>query len=291
MTSPSDPAGVDGPQTTVAEALRTGMARGLPRLEAHMLLLHVLGRSQHDRAWLLSHDQDTLPAGCAAVYSGLVERRLAGEPVAYLLGHKDFHGVTLHVSADVLDPRDDTETLVDWALDCVAPLAAPRLLDLGTGSGAVALALARARPDSEVHAVEASPAALAVATANAHHLGLDVVFHPGDWFQALPAGLPLFDLVASNPPYIADGDEHLASLRHEPRQALVSGADGLDDIRRIVAGAGAHLVPGGWLLLEHGHDQADAVAELLSAAGFGSVQHRLDLAGIRRCTGGRWSAR
>jgi len=270
---------------TFTDALRAAQAQGLPRLEAQMLLLHVLGQPPQARAWLLAHDTDVLPADAAARLAVLIRRRLAGEPVAYLTGVKAFHGLQLHVDARVLDPRDDTETLVDWALALLPPARPARVLDLGTGSGAIALAVARQRPAAQVLAVDASPDALAVARGNAERLGLTVALRAGDWFA--PVAGARFDLVLSNPPYIAEANPHLPALAHEPRQALVSGADGLHDIRRIVAGAPAHLAPGGWLLLEHGWDQAGAVRELLAAAGLAQVQSRRDLGGVERCSGGR----
>jgi release factor glutamine methyltransferase len=183
----------------------------------------------------------------------------------------------------VLVPRPDTETLVEWALQCLDGRPAPAVLDLGTGSGAIALAIQHARPDARVAAVDASADALAVARANAARLGLPVRFAQADWLDGADHGL---DLIVSNPPYIVAGDPHLAALRHEPLQALVSGADGLDDIRRIVRAAPEHLADGGWLLLEHGYDQAEAVRQLLAARGFAEVQSRADLAGIARCSGG-----
>lgn len=250
-----------------------------------MLLLHVLGRPTHDRAWLLAHDTDALPAEAGTHLQALATRRLAGEPMAYLTGEKAFHGLTLRVDARVLDPRDDTETLVDWALALLPADAPCRVLDLGTGSGAIALAVARQRPLARVMAVDASEDALTVAMDNARRLGLHADFRLGDWFAPVAGGR--FDLIVSNPPYIAEADPHLPALMHEPRQALVSGIDGLDDIRSIVAQASAHLAPGGWLLLEHGWDQAGAVRDLLSAAGFAQVQSRCDLAGIERCSGGQ----
>jgi len=274
--------------TTLASALRQLQARGLPRLEAQMLLLHALGQPAHDRAWLLAHDADALPPDAADRAQALAERRLAGEPVAYLTGEKRFHGLCLRVDARVLDPRDDTETLADWALDHLPHDAPARVLDLGTGSGAIALAIARQRPLARVSATDASADALAVARANAVHLGLLVDWRPGDWWT--PVAGERFDLVVSNPPYIAEGDPHLAALAHEPRQALVSGADGLTDLRRIIAGASAHLAPGGWLLLEHGWDQAAAVRDLLTGAEFTQVQTRRDLGQVERCSGGRWLA-
>lgn len=269
--------------STVAQALAAAARLGVDRLDAQLLLLHALGRPPHDRAWLLAHDTDTLPEPLWTALSAQLLRRLAGEPVAYLLGEKEFHGLALRVDPRVLVPRPDTETLVDWALECLEGQAAPRVLDLGTGSGAIALALQHARPDARVDAVDASADALAVARANAECLKLPVRFAQADWLAGATQG---YALIASNPPYIAAGDPHLPALQHEPASALVAGADGLDDIRRIVADAPAHLAEGGWLLLEHGHDQAPAVRQLLAARGFAEVQSREDLAGIARCSGG-----
>ena len=209
--------------------------------------------------------------------------------MAYLLGEKEFGGLTLQVDARVLVPRPDTEVLVDWALDALPkPGGAepPRLLDLGTGSGAIALTVAARRPDAQISATDASADALAVAQANAQRLNLPLRFAQGAWLAAVPG--ERFDVIASNPPYIAEGDHHLVALSHEPLTALTAGPDGLDDIRQIVAQAPGALRPGGWLLLEHGHDQAAAVRELLGTQGFEEVCSRTDLAGIERCSGGRW---
>ena len=277
-TAPTAPA-------TVAQALAAAVARGVDRLDAQLLLLHALGRAPHDRAWLLAHDTDAIAGTAWASLSAQLSRRLAGEPVAYLLGEKEFHGLRLRVDARVLVPRPDTETLVDWALQCLQDREAPRVLDLGTGSGAIALALQHARPDARVDAVDASADALAVAMANAQRLGLPVGFSQAHWLDGAPSG---YAVIASNPPYIAAGDPHLAALQHEPVSALVAGADGLDDIREIVRDGPSHLAEGGWLLLEHGHDQAPAVRRLLEARGFAEVQSRVDLAGIQRCSGGVW---
>ena len=271
--------------TTLRDALAQAQALGLERIDAQLLLLHILNRADAGRAWLLAHDTDTLAPSEQARFIALCQRRAAGEPVAYLRGMKEFYGLTLQVDARVLDPRPDTETLVDWALQLLAPLPAPRVLDLGTGSGAIALALQHQRPDAQVSAVDASADALAVAQANAARLGLAVQFARGNWLRGV-AGQ--FDVIASNPPYIAAADPHLAALRHEPLQALASGTDGLDDIRSIVAQAPSHLLPGGWLLLEHGWEQAEAVQALLRSAGFAEVQSRKDLAGIARCSGAQW---
>lgn len=274
--------------STLQHALRQATLEGLDRLDAQMLLLHALGRSPHDRAWLIAHDSDPVPPEAAGRWRALVQRRQAGEPVAYLLGEKEFGGLNLRVDARVLVPRPDTEVLVDWALDTlpVPGTLAPHLLDLGTGSGAIALAVATRRPDAQVTATDASADALTVAQANAQRLGLPVRFAQGAWLAAVPG--ERFDVIASNPPYIAEGDPHLAALAHEPMAALTAGVDGLDDIRTIVAQAPAALHPGGWLLLEHGHDQAAAVRALLLAQGFEAVSSRKDLAGIERCSGGRW---
>ena len=271
--------------STLAQALAAAHALGLARIDAQMLLLHALDRPDAGRAWLLAHDTDALPLDVQARFGALCQRRAAGEPVAYLTGHKEFYGLALQVDARVLDPRPDTETLVDWALEVLAPVPTPRLLDLGTGSGAIALALQHQRPDAQVLAVDASADALVVAQTNAQRLGLAVQFAHGNWLDGVPGR---FDAIVSNPPYIAAADPHLAALTHEPLQALASGADGLDDLRRIIAQAPAHLLPGGWLLLEHGWDQAPAVHALLLAAGFVQVQSRKDLAGIGRCSGAQW---
>ena len=269
---------------TLQQALSTALSQGLARIDAQILLLHVLGRAGHDRAWLITHDTDTLPLATAAQFEALCQRRLAGVPVAYLTGRKAFYGLELQVDERVLDPRPDTETLVDWALEVLAHQPAPRVVDLGTGSGAIALALQQQRPDAQVLAVDASQDALAVAQANATRLGLPVQFQHGHWLRGLAGG---FAAIVSNPPYIAAADPHLAALTHEPLSALASGADGLNDLRSIIAQAPAHLAPGGWLLLEHGHDQAEAIAALLQQAGLAQVQRRKDLAGIVRCSGGQ----
>lgn len=273
------------PPTTVAQMLVAASALGVERLDAQLLLLHVLGRAGSERAWLLAHDTDRLPDAAWPAFARLCERRAAGEPVAYLIGHKEFHGIELQVDRRVLVPRPDTETLVEWALECLVGRASPRVLDLGTGSGAIALAIQNALPDARVTGVDASDEALAVAAANGARLGLPARFVQGDWLAGAEGK---YDLIASNPPYIAAGDAHLPALRHEPLQALVSGDDGLDDIRRIVQTAPAHLADNGWLMLEHGYDQASAVRQLLMERGYSEVQSRDDLAGIARCSGGIW---
>lgn len=273
---------------TLTQCLSQAHALGLARVDAQMLLLHSLGRPLHDRAWLLAHDHDSLTPGQQATWQDALKRRQDGEPVAYITGRKDFFGLTLAVDARVLDPRPDTETLVEWALATLPAPHAPntpswRILDLGTGSGAVALALQHARPDAQVWAVDASEDALTVASANAQRLNLPVQFVHSHWMDAVAGP---FELIVSNPPYVAEHDPHLAALTHEPLQALTSGVDGLDDIRQIIAQAPSRLAPGGWLLLEHGWDQAQAVQQLLREAGFGLVRSHQDLSGVDRCTGG-----
>ncbi len=268
---------------TLGEALRQAQALGLARLDAQWLLLALLDRPAQDRAWLLAHDEQTLPAPAAERWPGLIAQRSQGVPLAYLTGRKTFYDLDLQVDARVLDPRADTETLVDWAVERVRELTSAAVLDLGTGSGAVALAIAHQCPQAQVSASDISADALAVAQANAQRLGLRVQFALGNWFT--PWTGQRFDLIASNPPYVAEADPHWPGLRHEPRLALVAGPDGLDALRSLVSHASDHLHPGGWLLLEHGHDQADAVQSLLRAQGWQQVQSRLDEAGIRRCTG------
>ena len=275
---------------SVAQALAEARALGIDRLDAQMIVGAQLAQQ---RAWLIAHDDALLSASQADAARAAFQRRAAGEPVAYLLGEKEFHGLRLEVDANVLVPRPDTEVLVDWALELLAarlllPASsdrpAPCVIDLGTGSGAIALAVKHDCPRAHVMATDASADALAVARRNADRLGLDVGFAHGSWWSATRSDAR-FDLILSNPPYIAGGDAHLAALAHEPLLALTPGGDGLDALREIVGGAAAHLAPGGRLLLEHGYDQADAVAALLRRQGFAAIETRLDLAGQPRCTG------
>ncbi|MEO8248698.1 MAG: peptide chain release factor N(5)-glutamine methyltransferase [Burkholderiales bacterium] len=268
----------------VTQNLAAARALGIDRLDAQLLLLHALGKSDRGRAWLLAHDGDPVDEQAHERFLACCSRRAAGEPLAYIVGQREFHGLSLKVDARVLDPRPDTETLVDWALELLAACSAPRVLDLGTGSGAIALAIKHARPDATVCATDASAAALALARENAARLELAVQFSQHDWLDGIEGA---FDLIVSNPPYIATADPHLAALDAEPRMALVAGPDGLADIRRIALQAREHLLPSAWLLLEHGHDQARAVRELLSAAGFERVTSRRDLPGIERASGGK----
>lgn len=273
---------------TLAQALSQARSSGLDSLDAQLLLLHALGRSAPQRAWLLAHDSDQLPATAQTLLNACVQRRADGEPLAYITGHKEFFGLELRVDARVLIPRPDTETLVEWALEVLpaqTPAAEPAcVLDLGTGSGAIALALKATRAELLVSAIDASDDALTVARENAKCLKLEIDFRQGSWLVGVR---DMYHAIVSNPPYIATHDPHLEALQYEPTQALTSGADGLQDIRHIIANASAHLLPGGWLLLEHGFDQAAAVRELLQLAGFANVQSRRDLNGIERCSGGR----
>jgi release factor glutamine methyltransferase len=268
---------------TVEHALQSAIAQGIVRLESQLLLLHALGRTAQERAWLVAHDKETLSITAQQVWQDALRRRLAGEPLPYITGWAAFYGLQLQVDARVLCPRADTEILVDWALALLPPAA--RVIDLGTGSGAIALAFKHQRPDIQMYARDISDYALAVAQANAQRLSLEIAFSQGSWLHDLTE---TFDVIVSNPPYIANADPHLAALRHEPLQALTSGLDGLDDLRAIIAQAPACLKPGGWLLLEHGYDQAAAVRQLMQAKGFVDAQSRQDLAGIERCSGGRW---
>ncbi len=268
---------------TVGQALVEARAFGLARLDAQLLLGRQLGRP---RTWLLAHDDAVLEPLAFQAFITNCDRRAQGVPLAYLTGEREFHGLTLAVSPAVLVPRPDTETLVDWALEllqCQPHTATPHVLDLGTGSGAIALAIKRAWPGAQVLATDASAAALEVAQANAQRLGLTITFRLGSWWQAV-AG-EAFDLVLSNPPYVAEADPHLEALRHEPRQALVSGPAGLDDLKLIIAGAGLHLRGQGRLLVEHGAGQAAAVVGLMAEAGLAAVGTRRDLAGLDRCSG------
>lgn len=261
-------------------------AARLPKLEAQMLWRHVL---QVPRAWLISHDTDEISDALQQRYLELENRRILGEPMAYILGRREFMGHMFHVDPAVLIPRPDTELLVERALASLEGKAAPRILDLGTGSGAVAISIALARPDATVVATDLSPDALAVAQGNAQRLGAAVEFRRGSWYDALSDSEPMpFDLVVSNPPYIRADDTHLAQgdLRFEPASALTDGADGLRDLERIVQGAAGWLVPQGGLLLEHGWDQAQDVRRFLSQAGYAGVASYRDLAGIERVTGG-----
>ena len=274
----------------IAQALIHAHALGVDRLDAQLLLAHGL---QQTRAWLIAHDNLPLDGPQQRAYLAALAQRQTGVPVAYLIGEQEFFGLRLAVTPDVLVPRPETEGLVEWALELLPGAPGPGVVDLGTGSGAIALALAlalalaRQVPHTAVVATDASAAALEVARGNAARHGLAVEFLHGDWWAPL-AGRR-FGLAVSNPPYVAGDDPHLHALAHEPRGALTPEDDGLSALRRIVDGAPEHLNPGAWLLLEHGHDQADAVRGLLRKRGFEQVSTRADLAGIPRCSGGAWT--
>ena len=280
------------------------------RLDAQILIAHALGVN---RAWLAAHDRDLMTPQQIAAIESLIARRAAGEPVAYLLGQREFYGRMFRVTADVLIPRPDTELLVEAALARLPTNGPARILDLGTGSGCIAVTLALEVPQAEVSAVDRSPAALAVARDNADLLGaVNVHFAESDWYASLGPVVPAqagtkktvwipasagmtheenqaiktFDLIVANPPYVAAADPHLAQgdLRFEPRGALAAGADGLDDLRLIIAGAPAYLNPGGWLLVEHGWEQGAACRALFEQQGYADIATLHDLAGHERVT-------
>lgn len=271
---------------TVAGLLAEARRR-IPVAEARLLLGHLLGR---DNAWLEAHRDDAVAEEAATEYSALAGRRAAGEPIAYLLGLREFYGRDFVVTPDVLIPRPETELLIDIAKEKLFAADSARILDLGAGSGCIAVTLALELPWATVTAVDVSAAALAVARRNAVRQAAHVEFVASDWFAALPP--QRYDFIVANPPYVAAGDPHLAEgdLRFEPRDALTGPGDegdGLSAIRRIVAAAPHWLNPGGWLFLEHGYDQAAAVRGLLEAAGFAGIEQHRDLAGIVRASGGQ----
>lgn len=269
---------------TLGEAL--ALARGrIDAVDARVLLREAASCSA---ASLVAFSERALAPEAAARYVDWLARRAAGEPVAYLTGYREFFGRDFHVTPATLIPRPETELLIELVLEKVRDAAAPRIVDLGTGSGAIAVTLALEIPTSQVTAVDASAAALAVAADNAARLGAQVRCLHGDWLA--PCAGERFDFIVSNPPYVAEQDAHLSQgdLRFEPRSALAAGADGLDDIRRILAAAPASLLPGGCVLLEHGYDQSQAVRTLLREAGFSDVASHADLAGIPRVSLGRW---
>ena len=273
------------PPRSVDQVLRDA-AKRIGRVDAEWLLLHLMDQPL---AWLFAHGSDPLEVRHAEVFEAFVTRREAGEPVAYLTGRQGFHALELEVAPGVLIPRPETELLVELALERISQDYATCVADLGTGSGAIALAIASERPRSSVVAVDASADALRVARSNAQRLRLgNVSFHEGDWW--VPLAGERFDVVASNPPYIAEGDPHLSEgdLRFEPVLALSSGADGLDAIREIINGAPSHLTDGGWLLFEHGWEQGAAVRALLESAGFVAVTTHRDLEDRDRVTLGRF---
>jgi len=282
----TNPPGALAPAPTLREALTLAAIAGLPALEARMLLSHVTGFT---RTQLITRDNEPLNDAQRDAFSTLLARRLTGEPMAYLLGEREFFGRTFRVTPDVLIPRPDTEVAVEASLARIAGIKSPRVLDMGTGSGILAVTIASERPDAEVWATDISPGALMVAQDNARALeATGIHFVVSDWYAALPDGLR-FHLIVSNPPYIAAADPHLVEgdLRFEPLDALTDHDDGLSDLATIVDGAAARLLPGGWLLMEHGYDQGEATRALLTRAGFAEVFTALDLAGHDRCSAGR----
>lgn len=267
----------------IKEALR---AFGNDYRDAELLLLHCLGRDE--RSWLIAHDHDELQADVIEVFSSMSAERLKGVPLAYLLGHREFWSLKLKVTRDVLIPRPETELLVEWALELASRYDLESMLDLGTGSGAIALAVKQDAPHLSVTASDVSESALRVARENAEDLGLPVEFVESSWFDALEQRR--WALIASNPPYVAADDAHLkkGDLRFEPSTALTDGGDGLSSIQQIASNAPNHLEAGGWLLIEHGYDQASDVRSILELNGFSKVSLRNDLAGRPRVTGGCW---
>ena len=255
------------------------------RFEAQLLLQHLLNVN---RAWLIAHENDSLSNEAQAGFEQLTNRRADGEPIAYILGSREFYGLNLKVTPATLIPRPDTEILVDAALNKVPADTTLQILDLGTGSGAIALAIAQQRPQTQVTAVDASQAALEVAISNSKQLHIaNIHFLLSDWFNNLKD--TLFDVIVSNPPYIENNDTHLTQgdLRFEPSSALAAGADGLDDIRRIIDSCLVHLKPQGWLMLEHGYNQAAAVAHLMAQTGLVNIETFKDLGGNDRVTIGK----
>jgi release factor glutamine methyltransferase len=279
--------------TTVASALAEARARGVASLDAQLLLARVLAAT---RSALIARDERELTAEQEQRWTAWRDRRAAGEPLAYLLGEKEFHGLLLEVTHDVLVPRPETELLVEWAASLLATASLhgdaaglrPRAVDLGTGSGAIALALKRLCPEALIVATDVSAAALAIARRNAERHALPIETVAGCWWDAVVG--QRFDVAVANPPYVATGDPHLAQLRHEPLVALTAGGDGLDALRTIVFGAPGHLVAGGWLVVEHGFDQGARVRDLFARAGLAAVETRRDLAGHERATAGRRTA-
>lgn len=256
------------------------------RIEVQILLHSIM--PQATRAWLIAHESDALEANIYADFQKLIQRRLTGEPIAHIIGHREFYGLDLQVTADTLIPRPDTETLVEAALSRIPENKNMTVLDLGTGTGAIALAIAQHRPQAEVIAVDASTKALAVAKNNAQRLGIDNAgFLVSNWYEALED--QRFDVIVSNPPYIEQHDAHLqqGDLRFEPMSALASGKDGLDDIRHIIANVLTYLKPQGWLFLEHGYNQARSVADLMADSGLVDIATIQDLGGNDRVTLGR----
>ncbi|NOT17127.1 MAG: peptide chain release factor N(5)-glutamine methyltransferase [Sulfuriferula sp.] len=271
-----------------ADAAHLATVLALPiteaRFEVQLLLAHVM---QVSRAWLIAYDDSELSAENMASYQLLFQRRLLAEPIAYIFGEKEFYGMCFTVTPDVLIPRPDTELLVESALARIPTDSPARILDLGTGSGAIAISIAQSRPLSHVIAVDKSAAALTVALANAVKLGvINVTFIASDWFLAIPTS-EQFDVIVSNPPYIAEHDAHLQQLQHEPISALTAGITGLDDLQKIIKHAPQYLAQNGYLLLEHGYNQAAIVREYLAQAGYADIHSEQDLSNVARVSWGR----
>jgi release factor glutamine methyltransferase len=278
---------VNANRLNVAAALAQARARGIALLDARLMLARLMAAS---RTWLIGHDEAFLEADVASHWRAWLERRAGGEPLAYLLGQKEFRGLLLDVTPAVLIPRPETELLIDWADALLGDSGSRKsVVDLGTGSGAIALAIKQAHPNTRVVATDTSPAALAVAQGNAERLSLSVEFIEASWWQGLEGRR--FDLVLANPPYVREDDPALDALGHEPRAALTPGGDGFGALAAIIAGAAGHLNAKGWLVLEHGFDQAEPVRALLRQAGFEDIETRRDLAGHARATGARRAAR
>ncbi len=274
------------PGAPTISAVLAATQQTLGRIEARVLLREVMNQSD---TWLLAHGEDALTVAQSQHYAALVARRVAGEPIAYIAGRREFYGRDFAVTLAVLIPRPETELLVELALQHVPDKGGARVLDLGAGSGCIGVSIAAERPQAQVTLADVSIAALEIAHANAARWApINTMVLHSDWYAGIAA--EQYNLIVANPPYVADGDVHLqqGDLRFEPRTALVAGTDGLDDTRRIVAGAPAHLMPGGWLLFEHGYDQAAACVQMLAAAGFEDISTAPDLAGIPRVSGGRW---
>ncbi len=277
----------------IKEAITWARAVGLEKSDAEILLLHSLGKNTSDKAFLIAHDQDSLSEDQESQFAQLAKRSLLNEPVAYILGRKEFYGLNFKVTPATLIPRPDTETLVDWALESLKkledPTKVPTVLDLGTGSGCIAIAIKHHRFDCRVWATDIKEDTLGVAFHNSKELKTEICFLQGSWYEALARlGLEAsFDLIVSNPPYIQAQDPHLKALSFEPIEALVAKQDGLGELGVIAAGALKYLRPGGWLLMEHGFQQGRDVQALLASCGLTNVQSRSDIAGICRCTGGQ----
>lgn len=272
---------------SIEMALKWATSIGLEPLDVELLLLHAIsGAAQRNRAWLRTHLKDTLSGSDLSKFKDFCTRRADHQPLAYITGTREFFGLTLSIDHRVLDPRPDTEILVEWAISMINKVEHPVVADLGTGSGAIALAIKQSCPMAHIFAIDSCGQALTVAMQNANSLGLGINCLQGDWLT--PLGENRCHLIASNPPYISENDPHLPALRHEPAKALISGNDGLNDIRHLIANAPHYLFDGGHLILEHGFDQSVSVQALMKSHGYSNVESRKDLSGHERCTAGTW---